>query len=45
MDGSKKITIRTGVYEFHIIDNTLFSRDKTEIYSRNFHLLTIKTPT
>ena len=38
MDGSKKITIRRGIYEFHIIDNTLFSRDKTEIYSRNFKI-------
>ena len=38
MDGSKKIIITSGPYEFQIIDNTLFSRDKTEIYSRNFKI-------
>ena len=34
MDGSKKIMVTSGSYRFQIIDNTLFSRDKTEIYSR-----------
>lgn len=38
MDGSKKITVTSGAYMFEIIDNTLFSRDKTEIYSRNFKI-------
>jgi len=38
MDGSKKIKITSGKYTFQIIDNTLFSRDKTEIYSRNFKI-------
>ena len=36
MDGSKTIMVTSGQYNFQIIDNTLFSRDKTEIYSRNF---------
>ena len=38
MDGSKKIIVTSGSYKFQIIDNTLFSRDKTEIYSRNFKI-------
>lgn len=38
MDGSKIIRITSGPYKFQIIDNTLFSRDKTEIYSRNFKI-------
>jgi len=36
MYGSKKIMVTSGSYKFQIIDNTLFSRDKTEIYSRSF---------
>ena len=36
MYGSKKIMVTSGPYKFQIIDNTLFSRDKTEIYSRSF---------
>jgi hypothetical protein len=38
MDGSKKIMVTSGPYTFQIIDNTLLSRDKTEIYSRNFKI-------
>jgi hypothetical protein len=38
MDGSKKIMVSSGSYEFQIIDNTLYSRDKTEIYSRSFKI-------
>ena len=38
MDGSKKIMVTSGSYKFQIIDNILFSRDKTEIYSRNFKI-------
>jgi len=38
MDGSKIITIDSGPYKFQIIDNTLFSRDNTQIYSRNFKI-------
>jgi len=38
MDDIKKITVTSGPYTFQIIDNTLFSRDKTEIYSRNFKI-------
>jgi len=38
MDGSKKIIVTSGPYKFQIIDNTLFSRDKTEIYSRSFKI-------
>jgi len=38
MDGSKKIMVTSAPYQFQIIDNTLFSRDKTEIYSRNFKI-------
>ena len=38
MDGRKQIMITSGPYKFQIIDNTLFSRDKTEIYSRNFKI-------
>ena len=38
MDGSKKIMVTSGPYKFQIIDNTLFSRDKTEIYSRSFKI-------
>jgi hypothetical protein len=38
MDGSKKIMVTSGQYKFQIIDNTLFSRDKTEIYSRSFKI-------
>ena len=38
MDGSNKIMVTSGSYKFQIIDNTLFSRDKTEIYSRNFKI-------
>jgi hypothetical protein len=38
MDGSKKIMVTSGSYNFQIIDNTLYSRDKTEIYSRNFKI-------
>lgn len=38
MDGSKKIIVTIGSYKFQIIDNILFSRDKTEIYSRNFKI-------
>ena len=38
MDGSKTIMVTSGQYNFQIIDNTLFSRDKTEIYSRNFKI-------
>jgi hypothetical protein len=37
-DGSTKIMVTVGPYEFQIIDNTLFSRDKTEIYGRNFKI-------
>lgn len=37
-DGSKTIMVTVGPYEFQIIDNTLFSRDKTEIYGRNFKI-------
>jgi len=36
MDRSKIIKIDTG--PFQIIDNTLFSRDNTQIYSRNFKI-------
>ena len=39
MDGSKKIIVISGPYKFQIIDNTLFSKDKTEIYSRSFKIL------
>ena len=38
MDGSKKIMVTSGPYQFQIIDNTLYSRDNTQIYSRNFIL-------
>ena len=38
MDGSKKIMVTSGPYKFQIIDNTMFSRDKTEIYSRSFKI-------
>lgn len=38
MDGSKKIMVTSGPYTFQIIDNTLYSRDNTEIYSRNFKI-------
>ena len=38
MDGSKKLMVTSAPYNFQIIDNTLFSRDKTEIYSRNFKI-------
>ena len=38
MDGSKKTMVTSGPYTFQIIDNTLLSRDKTEIYSRNFKI-------
>lgn len=38
MDGSKKIMVTSGPYKFQIIDNTLFSRDKTEIYTRSFKI-------
>jgi hypothetical protein len=37
-DGRKQIMVTSGPYTFQIIDNTLFSRDKTEIYSRNFKI-------
>ena len=35
---SKKIKITSGKHTIQIIDNTLFSSDKTEIYSRNFKI-------
>ena len=38
MDGSKKRMVTSGLYKFQIIDNTLFSIDKTEIYSRSFKI-------
>ena len=38
MDQPKKIMITSGPYKFQIIDNSLFSRDGTEIYSRNFKI-------
>ena len=38
MDGSKSIMITAAPYKFQILDNTLFSRDKTEIYSRSFKI-------
>ena len=38
MDGSKRVVVVSGQYTFQITDNTLFSRDKTEIYSRNFKI-------
>ena len=38
IDGRNKIIVKSGEYTFQIIDNTLFSRDKTEIYSRNFKI-------
>jgi hypothetical protein len=38
MDGSKPIMITSPPYKFQILDNTLFSRDKTEIYSRSFKI-------
>ena len=38
MDGSKTITVTTGKYTFQIIDNTLYSRDNNEIYSRSFKI-------
>lgn len=38
MDGSHKTMVTSGPYTFQITDNTLFSRDKTEIYSRNFKI-------
>ena len=37
-DGSKTIMVTAGPYKFQIIDNTLYSRDKTEIYGRNFKI-------
>jgi len=37
-DGSKTIMVTAGPYEFQIIDNTLYSRDTTEIYGRNFKI-------
>lgn len=37
-DGSKTIMVTVGQYKFQIIDNILFSRDKTEIYGRNFKI-------
>jgi len=37
-DESKTIMVTVGQYKFQIIDNTLFSRDKTEIYGRNFKI-------
>ena len=37
-DESKTIMVTAGPYKFQIIDNTLFSRDKTEIYGRNFKI-------
>jgi hypothetical protein len=38
MDGSKKIMVTSGPYKFQIIDNTLYSRDNTQIYSRSFKI-------
>lgn len=38
MDQPKKIMITSGPYKFQIIDNSLFSRDGSEIYSRNFKI-------
>lgn len=38
MDGSKPIMIISPPYKFQILDNTLFSRDETEIYSRSFKI-------
>lgn len=38
MDGSKILMVTSGPYKFQIIDNTLFSRDNTEIYCRNFKI-------
>jgi hypothetical protein len=37
-DGSKTIMVTAGPYKFQIIDNTLYSRDKTEIWCRNFKI-------
>lgn len=37
-DESNTIMVTAGPYEFQIIDNTLFSRDKTEIWGRNFKI-------
>lgn len=37
-DESKTIMVTIGQYKFQIIDNILFSRDKTEIYGRNFKI-------